>query len=432
MRGRPIDREYTRRVATDTAQVVEALAEDAAERFLRYVRIDTQSDEDSETYPSTAKQLDLLRLLRDELQELGLADAQIDEHGYVTATVPATIDADVPVIAFFAHVDTAREVTGAGVQPQRIRYEGGAIELGDSGQTIRPEESPDLANHVGHDLVTTDGTTLLGADDKAGVAEIVAAAAYLVEHPEIPHGAVRIAFNPDEEVGRGVIHFPVDELGAVAAYTLDGSTVGELQSETFSGAQVRMRIRGRSIHPGWGKNELVNAIKLAADVVSRLPADSLSPETTDGRDGFVHPTLVGGDSTEVELRFIVRDFEDDLLDRHVELLRSIAEEVAAGEPRATIDVESRIQYRNMRDALALRPEIVGNLQEAIRRVGLEPKLTSIRGGTDGSALTEMGLPTPNIFTGGHDAHSEREWICVQDMGVAAATVVELVQVWADA
>jgi tripeptide aminopeptidase len=418
-------------VATDTAQVVEALAEDAAERFLRYVRIDTQSDEDSETYPSTAKQLDLLRLLRDELEEIGLADATIDKHGYVTATVPATIETDGPVIAFFAHVDTAREVSGAGVDPQRIRYEGGPIELCDSGQTIRPEESPELANHVGHELITTDGTTLLGADDKAGVAEIVAAAAYLVDHPEIPHGRVKLAFNPDEEVGRGVIHFPVDELGAVAAYTLDGSTAGELQSETFSGAGVRMRIRGRAIHPGWGKNELVNAIKLAADVVSRLPADSLSPETTDARDGYVHPTLVAGDSTEVELRFIVRDFEDDLLDRHVELLRSIAEEVAAGEPRASIDVESRIQYRNMRDALADRPEIVGNLQEAIRRVGLEPKVTSIRGGTDGSALTEMGLPTPNIFTGGHDAHSEREWICVEDMGLAAATIVELVQVWAE-
>ena len=419
-------------MAVSTAEVVSALAEDAAERFLRYAVIDTQSDEDSSSYPSTAKQLDLLRLLRDELEQLGLADATIDEHGYVTATVPATVDEDLPTIAFFAHVDTAREVSGADVRPRRIRYEGGAIALGDSGQTIRPEESPELANHVGHDLITTDGTTLLGADDKAGVAEIVAAAAYLVEHPEIPHGRVRVAFNPDEEVGRGVIHFPVEELGAIAAYTLDGSTAGELQSETFSGAQVRMRIRGRSIHPGWGKGELVNAIKLAAEIVSRLPADSLSPETTDGRDGYVHPTLVDGDSTEVELRFIVRDFENDLLDRHVELLRSIAGDVAATEPRASIDVESKIQYRNMRDAVAGRPEIVSNLEEAIRRVGLEPRRTSIRGGTDGSALTEMGLPTPNIFTGGHDAHSEREWICVEDMGLAAATIVELVQVWANA
>jgi tripeptide aminopeptidase len=424
--------EYTRRVAADTAEVVEALAEDAAKRFLRYVRIDTQSDEDSDTYPSTARQLDLLRLLRDELEELGLADATIDEHGYVTATVSPTVEGEVPTIAFFAHVDTAREVSGAGVRPRRLRYEGGAIELGDSGQSIRPEESRELANHVGHDLITTDGTTLLGADDKAGVAEIMAAAAYLVEHPEIPRGLVKVAFNPDEEVGRGVLHFPVEELGAVAAYTLDGSTAGELQSETFSGAHVRMRIRGRSIHPGWGKGELVNAIKLAAQIVSRLPADSLSPETTDGREGYVHPTLVEGDSAEVELRFIARDFEDDLLDRHVELLRAIAEEVAAAEPRASIEVESKIQYRNMRDAVGARPEIVANLEQAIRRVGLEPKLTAIRGGTDGSTLTEMGLPTPNIFTGGHDAHSEREWICVEDMGLAAATIVELVQVWANA
>jgi tripeptide aminopeptidase len=417
-------------VATDTSQTVAALAQDAAGRFLRYVVIDTQSDEDSDTYPSTAKQLDLLRLLRDELEELGLGDAAIDGHGYVTATIPATVEADVPTIAFFAHVDTAREVSGAGVRPRRFRYEGGPIALGDSGQVIRPEESPDLANHSGHELITTDGTTLLGADDKAGVAEIMAAAAYLVEHPELPHGRIKVAFNPDEEVGRGVIHFPVEELGALAAYTLDGSTAGELQSETFSGAQVRMRVRGRAIHPGWAKGELVNAIKLAAEIVARLPSDTLSPETTDGRDGFVHPTLVDGDSSEVELRFIVRDFEDELLDRHVELLRSIAAEVAAAEPRASIEVDSRIQYRNMRDAIAARPEIVANLEQAIHRVGLEPKLTAIRGGTDGSALTEMGLPTPNIFTGGHDAHSEREWICVEDMGLAAATIVELARVWA--
>lgn len=407
------------------------LAADAAERFLRYVRIDTQSEEDSESYPSTAKQLDLLRLLRDELAGLGLADAAIDEHGYVTATIPSTVAHTAPAIAFFAHVDTAREVTGAGVKPNRLRYEGGPIELGDSGRTIRPEESPELSKHVGHELITTDGTTLLGADDKAGIAEIVAAVAHLVADPELPHGPVKIAFNPDEEIGRGVVHFPVEDFGAAAAYTVDGSTAGELQSETFSGAQVRMRIRGRAIHPGWAKGELVNAIKLAAEVVSRLPADSLSPETTEEREGFVHPTLVGGDSSEVELRFIVRDFENHLLDEHAELLRRIAAEVAATEPRATIDVETRIQYRNMRDTLALHPEIVANLEEAVRRVGLEPRRTAIRGGTDGSMLTEMGLPTPNIFTGGHDAHSEREWICVEDMGLAAATIVELARIWSE-
>ena len=406
------------------------LAEDAAERFLRYVRIDTRSDEDSDTYPSTEGQLVLLRLLRDELEAVGLADATIDEHGYVTATLPSTVEHEVPTIALFAHADTAREVSGAGVSPQRVRYEGGEIPLGDSGQAIRPEESPELANHVGHELITTDGTTLLGADDKAGVAEIMAAIAHLATHTEIPHGIVKVAFNPDEEIGRGVLHFPVESFGAAAAYTVDGSTAGELQSETFSGAQLRMRIHGRSIHPGWAQGELVNAIKIAGEILSRLPQD-LSPETTDGRDGYVHPVLVEGDSSEVEMRFIARDFENDRLAEHIAFLRSLAEEVVAAEPRCSIEVEDRIQYRNPRDVIERYPEIVANLEEAIRRVGLEPKQTAIRGGTDGSVLTEMGLPTANVFTGGHDAHSEREWICVEDMGLAAATLVELARVWAE-
>jgi len=419
-------------VATETpAALAELLAKDAAERFLRYVAIDTQSEEESDSYPSTAKQLDLLRLLRDELDAIGLADVALDEHGYVTATLPPTVEHDVPAIAFFAHVDTAREVTGAGVNPQRVRYDGGEIALGDSGRAIRPEESPELASHVGHELITTDGTTLLGADDKAGVAEIMAAAAYLAAHPELPHGPVKVAFNPDEEIGRGALHFPVDTFGATAAYTVDGSTAGELQAETFSAAQVTMRIRGRAIHPGWAKGELVNAIKVAAEIVTRLPHDRLSPETTEGREGFVHPAVIAGGSAELELRFIARDFEDALLEQHVAFLRELAEEVAAAEPRCSIEVDSQIQYRNMRDALAEHPEIVANLEEAIRRAGLEPRRTAIRGGTDGSALTEMGLPTPNIFTGGHDAHSEREWICIEDMGLAAATVVELAKVWAE-
>jgi tripeptide aminopeptidase len=410
---------------------VNGLAEAAAERFLRYVTYDTQSDEDSESYPSTAKQLDLLRALRDELAQVGLADVEMDDNGYVTATLPPTVDHEVPTIAFFAHVDTAREVSGAGVTPQRRRYEGGEIVLDGSGAVIRPEESPELQHHVGHDVITTDGSTLLGADDKAGVAEIMAAVEFLHAHPELKHGPVKVAFNPDEEIGRGVIHFPVDTFGAVAAYTIDGSTTGEVQTETFSGAQVRMKIRGRAIHPGWAKGELVNAIKLAAAVIERLPADRLSPETTEGKEGYVHPVVINGDSSEVELRFIVRDFENDLLDEHITFLRRIAEEVAATDARCSIDVESRIQYRNMRDALDKHPEIVAHLEEAVRRVGLEPRRTSIRGGTDGSALTAMGLPTPNIFTGGHDAHSEREWICVEDMGLAAATIVELAQVWAE-
>jgi tripeptide aminopeptidase len=417
--------------ANTHAEIAAQLGEDAAERFLRYVRIDTQSDADSTTYPSTAKQLDLLRLLLDELKKIGVDDAAIDEHGYVTATIPATVDHDVPTIAFFGHVDTAREVSGANVQPQRIRYEGGEIPLGDSGEIIRPEESPELPKHVGHDLITTDGTTLLGADDKAGIAEIMAAAAYLVAHPEVPHGTVKVAFNPDEEIGRGVVHFPVDTFGAIAAYTLDGSIAGEMQTETFSGAQVRMRIRGRAIHPGKAKSKLVNAIKLAAAIVERLPQDRLSPETTGDKDGFVHPVIVRGDSSEVELIFIARDFDDDTLDAHVDYLRDVAREVAETDDRCAIDVESEIQYRNMRNTLDTHPDIVENLETAIRRVGLEPLKTPIRGGTDGSVLTAMGLPTPNIFTGGQDAHSEREWICVEDMGLASLTVIELAKVWAE-
>jgi tripeptide aminopeptidase len=407
------------------------LAEDAAERLLRYVRIDTRSDEESNAYPSTPGQLDLLRLLRDELEQVGLADVTMDEHGYVTGTLPPTVEHEVPTIAFFAHVDTAREVSGAGVSPQRVRYEGGEIVLGDSGQVIRPGESPELENHVGHELITTDGTTLLGADDKAGIAEIMAAVAYLVEQPDIPHGTVKVAFNPDEEVGRGVVHFPVESFGAAAAYTVDGSTAGELQVETFSGAQVRMHIRGRAIHPGWAKGELVNAIKIAGEILSGLPRDGLTPETTEGREGYVHPVLVEGDSAEVELRFIVRDFDDGLLAEHVAFLRALAEEICAAEPRCTVEVEDRIQYRNPRVAVERHPEIMANLEEAIRRVGLEPKQTAIRGGTDGSALTQMGLPSANLFTGGHDAHSEREWICVEDMGLAAAALVELARVWAE-
>jgi tripeptide aminopeptidase len=328
-------------------------------------------------------------------------------------------------------VDTAREVSGANVEPQRFRYDGGDIPLGTSGSTIRPGESEQLQHHVGHELITTDGTTLLGADDKAGIAEIMAAVGYLQSNRDVPHGPVKVAFNPDEEIGRGVVHFPVDAFGAVAAYTVDGSTAGEVQSETFSGAQVRMKIRGRAIHPGWAKGELVNAIKLAAAIVEKLPQDRLSPETTEEREGYVHPTLISGDSSEIELRFIVRAFEDDELDSNVEYLRELAREVAAKDDRASIEVESFIQYRNMRDTLLKHPEILTHLDEAVRRVGLEPRRTAIRGGTDGSALTEMGLPTPNIFTGGHDAHSEREWICVEDMGLAAATLVELAKIWAE-
>jgi tripeptide aminopeptidase len=321
-------------------------------------------------------------------------------------------------------------VTGTNVQPQRRRYEGGDIDLG-HGQAISPAECAELANHVGHELITTDGTTLLGADDKAGVAEIMAAVSYLLRHPEIPHGPIRVGFNPDEEVGRGTDHFDIERFGAVAAYTLDGSTAGEIQDETFSAYRVVVTIKGRSIHPGDAKGELVNAVKLVAAFVERLPKDAWSPETTEEREGFVHPYVIRGTDAEVELTFIVRDHDDAKLEQHVERLRALVDEVVAPEPRASYTFDARVQYRNMKNRLDERPEIVEKADEAIRRLGLEPKRTLIRGGTDGSRLTEKGLPTPNLFTGGHLYHSEREWICVEDMGLAAANVIELARLWAE-
>jgi tripeptide aminopeptidase len=302
---------------------------------------------------------------------------------------------------------------------------------GDTRQVITVENCPELADHVGHDLITSDGTTLLGADDKAGVAEIMTAVAHLLAHPELPHGPLRIGFNPDEELGTGTDHFDIERFGAEAAYTLDGSTAGELHDETFSAARFIVTIHGRAEHPGWGKNRLVNALKLAAEIVVRLPRDSLSPETTDEREGFIHVDEIAGDSAVVELRIILRDHDDALLEQHVALLRQILGDVAATEPRARIEHTEEIQYRNMRTELSKRPEIVERAEEAIRRVGLEPVRTLIRGGTDGSRLTEKGLPTPNLFDGAHLYHSEREWVCVEDMGLAAANVIELAQLWAE-
>jgi tripeptide aminopeptidase len=414
------------------APLAPLLAEEAVSRFLRYARIDTQSDEDSTTYPSTSKQLDLLHLLFAECRELGLEDVRCDEFGYVTAAIPATVDHDVPVIAFFAHVDTSPSVTGAGVVPQRVLYQGGTLPLGESGHVLDPAISPELRHHVGHEIVTTDGTTLLGADDKAGVAEIMAAAEYLLADPEVPHGRILVAFNPDEEVRRGVVHFPVETFGAFAAYTLDGGSAGLVEAETFSGAQVRLKIRGRSIHAGSAKGELVNALKLAATILERLPKDRLSPETTEGREGFVHPAVIEGQASAVELRINVRDFDDARLDEHVAFVLELVADVAAAEPRCSIETETIMHFRNPRPALDRSPEIVGNLEQAIRRIGLEPRRAALRGGTDGSLLTEMGLPTANIFTGCQDVHSEREWVCIEDMGLAAATIVELVQIWAGA
>ena len=409
------------------------LAPQALERFLRYVRIDTQSDPSSTTYPSTAKQLDLSRLLVEELREIGVADAALTEHGYVFATLPATVAHPTPVVGLLAHVDTSDAVSGANVQPLvHEGYDGGRIVLpGDPAALLDPVTAPDLADHVGHTIVTSDGTTLLGADDKAGVAEIMAAAAYLVRHSELPHGTVRIAFTVDEEVGSGVAHFDIAEFGADVAYTLDGSGAGEIEDETFSAIQATITIRGHSVHPGSAKGRLVNPIKLAARLIERLPADSLSPETTEGREGFVHPLRLEAGAEEARLVFIVRDHDAAKLLEHEALLRRLADEIAAEEPRARVRFDAVVQYRNMKNAIDRVPRAVTAAEEAIRRAGLQPRREIIRGGTDGARLSELGLPTPNLFTGGHDFHSCREWICVQDMGAATATIVHLVQAWAE-
>jgi len=407
------------------------LAEDALERFLRYVRVDTQSEYDSATYPSTVRQLDLTRLLADELRALGLDDVELTEHGYVFATLPGTVEA--PTIGLIAHVDTTPDVNGAGVRPVVHRpYEGGPIVLpGDTAQVLDPAESPALAARVGHDVVTSDGTTLLGADDKAGVAEIMAAAAFLVRD-DAPRAPVRIAFTVDEEVGDGTKFFDLEHFGAVAAYTLDGSGVGELEVETFSAKRIKVSIRGRSFHPGTAKGKLVNSVKLVADLVAALPRDRLSPETTEGREGFVHPMRIEGGAEETTVTLIARDHDDARLDQHVALVQNLAREVGEREPRARVEVEVQETYRNMRPAIESHPRVVAAAQEAIRRAGVEPRLATIRGGTDGATLSAQGLPTPNLFTGGQEYHSVREWVSVQDMATATATIVHLAQVWAEA
>ncbi len=407
------------------------LAEDALERFLRYVRIDTQAAYGSTTYPSTAKQLDLSRLLLEELLELGLEDAVLDEHGYVFATLPGTAEA--PTIGLMAHVDTSPDAPGTGVQPLVHRaWAGSPIVLpGDPSQVLDPAESPALAARVGHDIVTSDGSTLLGADDKAGVAEIMAAAAYLVSHPEPARAPVRIAFTVDEEVGAGTKHLDLGVFGADVAYTLDGSGAGELEIETFNAKAVTVTFRGRGTHPGTAKGDLVNAIKLAADFVASLPRDGLSPETTEGREGFVHPGRIAGNGMETTIHLIARDHDAAKLEEHVALLERLALEAAGQDPRASVEVEVEETYRNMREVIDAHPRVVAAADEAIRRAGLEPKRPIIRGGTDGAELSRRGLPTPNLFTGGQEYHSVREWLSVQDMAAATATIVELVRVWAE-
>lgn len=401
-------------------------------RFLRYVQYDTQAREGATSYPSTAGQLVLLRDLADELRGLGLAEVTMDEHGYVMATIPATsAKPGVPTIGFIAHVDTSPEMSGAGVTPIVHRsYDGRDLVLPDAPSAVlRIAEDPALGDQIGHDIVTASGTTLLGADDKAGVAEIVTAAEFLLGHPEIPHGAVRIAFTPDEEVGRGTLHFDLDRFGARYAYTLDGGDRGEVEYESFSADAVTLTFHGVNTHPGYAKGRLVNAMKVATTFIAKLPTDRLTPETTDGREGFIHPYTMAGSVERATIRLIVRDFTREGLQAHARMTEAFARAAVAAHPGSHVDIAVEEQYRNMREVLDRHPNVTAHACEAVRRAGLVVRTPVIRGGTDGSKLCFMGLPTPNLFAGEHNFHSRLEWVSVQDMEKAVEVIVHLCRVW---
>ena len=402
------------------------------DRFLRYVTYDTQSDEASTTYPSTEKQLVLLRDLAAELKSVGLADAAVDRFGYVMATIPATTTKpSVATIGFIAHVDTSPEMSGAEVRPiVHRRYDGRDLALpDDSAAVLRLADTPALAEQIGHDIVTASGTTLLGADNKAGVAEIVTAAAFLVAHPEILHGPVRIAFTPDEEIGRGTERFDVARFGALCAYTMDGGSRGEIETESFSADAMTVTFHGFNTHPGYAKGRMVNAIKVAAAFIDRLPHGALSPETTDDRDGFVHPYVIRAGVEQTSVRLLVRDFADSGLKEKEAMLERLAREAAAACPGARVEFAVEESYRNMKEILDRHPAIADHAREAIRRAGLEPRTHPIRGGTDGCRLSFMGLPTPNLFAGEHNFHSRLEWVSAQDMEKAVEVIVHLCRVW---
>lgn len=403
-----------------------------AERFLRYVTYDTQSDENSTSYPSTAKQFALLDRLVEELKEIGLKDAARDEHGYVMATIPATSKKrNVPVIGFIAHVDTSPEVNGAGVKPIVHRnWQGKDIVLPDDPTAvIRVAENPELKDKIGQDIITASGTTLLGSDDKAGVAEIVAAAEYLMKHPEVPHGAVRVGFTPDEEVGRGTEHFDVQRFGAVCAYTLDGGPQGEVEMESFSADAMTITFQGFNTHPGYGKGILINSIKVAADFIQRLPKGALSPESTEKYEGYVHPYVIDASVEKTSVKLLIRDFKTPGLKTKEDMLEKLAREAAAAWPRSSVSFKIDESYRNMREILDQHPQVVENAREATRRAGLEVHEKPIRGGTDGSKLSFMGLPTPNLFAGEHNFHSRLEWASAQEMEKAVEVIVNLCRVW---
>lgn len=401
------------------------------DRFLKYVKIDTQSDHDSKSFPSTEKQKDLAVVLVNELREIGIKDAEMDEYGYVYATIPSNSNKAVPVICFCSHMDTSPDAPGAGVNPViHKNYQGGDIIISKDGKTvIRESEHPNLLQQRGNDIITTDGTTLLGADDKAGVAEIMDAAHYLMTHPEIKHGKIKILFTPDEEVGHGVDKVDLKKLGADIGYTIDGSDRGGIQNETFSADSVEIKIKGLGIHPGFAKDRMENAVKISSDIISRLPKDTLSPETTEGKEGFIHPVKLSADTDSALIKFIIRDFKNEGLTEKEDLLKKITEEVISKYKRSSFEFKVEESYRNFKDILDKKPEITEYAIEAVKRAGMKPVIESIRGGTDGSRLSFMGLPCPNIFTGGHAFHSNLEWVSVQDMQKAVETIIHLCMIW---
>jgi len=416
-----------------SSTLAEQLAEDVTERLVRYERVDTQSSREGRGTPSTACQWELARLLEAELAEMGLEDISLDEHCYLFATLPAPggRSPDGAAFGLLAHIDVSPDAPAEGVEPIVHRaYDGGVIELPRGGTKLDPATVPGLAESAGHDLVTSSGDTLLGADDKAGMAEIMAAVAHLAANPDLPRPPIRVGFTPDEEIGKGPILFDVERFGAPCAYTLDGSDLGELQAESFTGSEVVVSIKGVDVHPGSAKGILVNATRLAGEILAALPAE-LTPERTEGRQGFLHPVEVRGDAVTATLTFIARDFEEELKRQHIDLLRGTAERVVGEHPPATVEVTAAPQYPNMRDHLAPFPHVMAHAEEAVRREGIEPVKTPIRGGTDGSQLSAKGLPTPNIFTGGHEYHSVREWASVQEMAAAAAVLVRLAGVWTE-
>jgi tripeptide aminopeptidase len=406
----------------------------ALERFLRYVAIDTRADEHAGTTPSTPGQLILLRQLEQELRDIGLSDVSLDEFGYVMATIPATSSRlDIPTIGFIAHVDTSPEMPGDGVRPiVHERYDGRDLVLPDDPSIrLRAADNPALLSQIGNDIVTASGLTLLGADDKAGVAEIVAAAEHLMRHPEIPHGTIRIAFTPDEEIGRGADHFDVRRFDAVCAYTLDGGGLGELEYESFSADAITVTFKGFNTHPGYAKGRMVNAIRVAADFISRLPRAGMSPETTDGYEGYLHPYQMQAGADRTTVKVLVRDFVTAALAAKEALVRDIARDVVAEHPGSSFEAVVEESYRNMREVLEHHPQVVDYARDAIRRAGLEPIERPIRGGTDGSRLSFMGLPTPNLFAGEHNFHSRLEWVSASDMDKAVEVIVGLCRRWSE-